>query len=217
MRPGTAREVLKSWGWFAAADGFRTCGGGEAGRKATARKTPGLARAWRQRGPSEDGRNSAGFYQQERICPEIERYRAGQTKKKGQTNKGRELGSLLLPASTAAGRRAARLMDGGSRTQRAQTGSRRKILPRPNTERTGANRRGKKKKRTKERFGTCPNVIQLSLRHSQVSEGTAGTRRQASRCREEELIPPSAWRRRRQGRAGTRRQGRQRMGGAGNR
>lgn len=150
VRPGTAREVLKSWGWFAAADGFRTCGGGEAGWKATARKTPGLARAWRQRGPSEDGRNSAGFYQQERICPEIERSWAGQMKK-GQTNKGRELGSLLLPASTAAGRRAARLMDGGSRTQRAQTGSRRKILPRPNTERTGANRRGKKKKKEQKR------------------------------------------------------------------
>lgn len=56
---------------------------------------------------------------------------------------------------------AAKLMDGVNRKQQAQTSTRRKILPRPNTERTGANG-----KRTKERFGACPNVIQLSLRQS---------------------------------------------------
>lgn len=107
--------------------------------------------------------------------------------------------------STTARLRAAKLMGGADRKQQAQTSTRRKLLPRPNTERTGANR-----KRTKERFGTCPNVIQLSLRHSQVSKETAGTGRRPNpnECREEEPIPPSHW----QGLAEMCRQGRQRMG-----
>lgn len=69
---------------------------------------------------------------------------------------------------TSARPRAAELRDRTIPEQQAQTSTRRKFLPRPNTERTGTNR-----ERTEERFGTCPNVIPLSLRHSQVSEETA--------------------------------------------
>lgn len=113
-----------------------------------------------------------------------------QDKQNGASEAYGGVGRLWLSVSTTARLRAAKLMDGPNGKQRAQTSTRRKILPRPNIGRTGANR-----KRTKERFGTCPNVIQLSLRHSQVSKETAGTGRRPNpnECHEEELIPPSHW------------------------
>lgn len=46
------------------------------------------------------------------------------------------------------------------------------------------------RERTEERFGTCPNVIPLSLRHSQVSEETAGARIRMDTVRRSQLHPP---------------------------
>lgn len=54
-------------------------------------------------------------------------------------------GGLWLSANTTARLTAAKLMDGAKRKQQAQTSTRMEILPRPNTERIGGNRKKNKR------------------------------------------------------------------------
>lgn len=86
--------------------------------------------------------------------------------------------------SMTAGQGAAGLRDGRSREQHVQTVTREKILPRPNTERTGANR--KKNKR---------EIWHLPKRHPikpAALSGEQGSSRdlQAPHSTQEEPIPP---------------------------
>lgn len=83
-----------------------------------------------------------------------------------------------------AGQGAAGLRDGGSREQHAQTVTREKILPRPNTERTGANRTKNKRE-----------IWHLPKRHPikpAALSGEQGSSRdlQAPHSTQEEPIPP---------------------------
>lgn len=85
------------------------------------------------------------------------------------------VGRLRLSVRTTARLRAAELMDGANRKQQAQTSTRRKILPRPNAERTGANR--KKNKREIWHLPKCHPIKpaaqsgeQGSSRHRQAPE-----------------------------------------------